>query len=103
MKSIEYYCEYLKDNLEGPVEIVLSGYALDNGNVHPNTDDIEGIKILASLIKIRATQTVDLSLLNLTSDAYTTVTSCLAGSSSIKSLSVKGAFFRASYSGRGKT
>lgn len=93
MTTIKKYCALLKDNVERPIEIVLCGPRHDSGNIYPHTD-IEVIKTLAALIKVQATQTVRLSLIDLTSTvAYTAFASCLAGSFSIESLTVNCAFF----------
>jgi hypothetical protein len=92
VKSIGDYCEHLSANLEGPIEIILCGQNNDEANVFPRTD-IDDIQKLASLIKLRAIQSVNLNLIDLRQTVvFSTLASCLAGSSSINSLNVNGSF-----------
>lgn len=85
-ESIANYCKCLKDgDVDDTVEIVLCG----------NTQtDKESVIELASLIKLRATQTIDLIWRDINSEEdFHTLTSYLVGSSSIKSFTIDGAFF----------
>lgn len=90
-KSIDWYCNLLTDSIDESVEIVLCGNGEEANVFHT---DRGRINALVSLIKVQATKTVDLKLVDLSPpDIFTTLTSGLAESTSIKSLSIHGTFF----------
>jgi Ran GTPase-activating protein (RanGAP) involved in mRNA processing and transport len=88
-KSIRQYCEYLRNDFETPVEIILDGKSTKGGNVS-RTTKADDIRELASLIKCRSSSNVDLTMNLLTphTEVFNTLLEDLAGSTSLNSLTV---------------
>ena len=94
-KPIQHYCELLRKDIDDPIEVTLRGQNTrdESANVFPTTD-IANIKTLASLIKSQSTKTLGINLIELTSyrEVFNTFMTCMAGSTSINSLTVDGSF-----------